>query len=207
MNYELIFYHSGKTAEIENHITELLKHLPLKLSGCCAALTPQELARHLGESLNRQDLVFIVGGLDGGVQSTDKILSAVLSGKNTGIKSNKLVDDDGNFAYMIRSPQQTIFLLPDDAEVIEKMFDGKIKEEIKRIYSLTEVREQETSVEEIARHLDRQLSDNQPAVSQTPSVVPDNREKSLFRFRIMIAVLLSLGLIQAVLAVIFFMVK
>lgn len=205
MNYEIIFYHSGQTAGIENRTAELLSGLSLELSRCRAALTPPELAQHLAESLDRTDIVLIIGGLDGGLQSTDKILSVVLSGKNGNIKSDKLVDDDGNTAYLIRSRKQTIIVLPDDAEIIEKMLCMKIKAELQKIYSLTEVNEEKASIEEITRQLDSRLSGLQSMPHADGNLYAGNRDKSLVGLRFLIAALLALGLIQAVLALIFFL--
>ena len=201
MNYEVIFYHAGRTAEIETTLSGALDSIALYPSASCAALTPAELAQHLAASLNRVDPVFIIGGLDGGRQSTDKILSIVLSARENEMTANKLIDDEDNTAYLIRSRQQFIFVLPDDADIIQKMLDLRIRQELRKLYSLSERQEAVPAVAGIAGELERQLS-------RMPRTVPEpvrRKDPSLLMYRILIAVLLSLGVVQTGLAVFFWL--
>ena len=110
MKYEIIFYHSGKTAQIEKTVNSELESSELELSLSSAAVTPEELAEELKKSLKRTDLVFVVGGLDGGEQSTDNVLSIILSSNGSEVRSEKLVDDEKNTSYLLKCKNQILNL-------------------------------------------------------------------------------------------------
>ena len=200
LDYEIIFYHSGKTAEIEKAINQRLGNTGMNMSHSAAAVSPTELADMLSESLERSEAVIIVGGLDGGRQSTENVLSAVLSTNGSKMKSNKIVDDSGNIAYMIRCLEQTIFVFPDETDVITSMLDAKIISELGKIYKLKPAEKNTPSIDEIANELDRQLA----GISRTRTniAVADSKpkEKSFIGFKISIAVLTALAAVQLIVA-------
>ncbi|MDD6489630.1 MAG: hypothetical protein PUG48_07445 [Clostridia bacterium] len=200
MDYEIIFYHSGRTAEIENAINQRLEQSGMHMSQSAAAVSPTELADMLSDSLDRTDMVIIVGGLDGGRQSTENVLSSVLSTNGSEMKSNKIVDDNGNTAYMIRCLEQTILVFPDETDVITSMLDAKIISELTKIYKLKSVEKHKPPIDEIASELDRQLS----GISRTRTsiAVADSKpkEKSFIGFKISIAVLTALAAVQLIVA-------
>ena len=76
MNYELIYYRSSATAEIQ-HITEKnLSDTGLKLSDAYAAAAPGELADRLSAAVRKVKLIFIVSE-----QSGENVLKKILSPK------------------------------------------------------------------------------------------------------------------------------
>ncbi|MGN0470398.1 MAG: hypothetical protein ACI4GV_05750 [Acutalibacteraceae bacterium] len=196
MDYEIIFYHSGRTAEIEKAINQRLEKTGMNMSQSAAAVSPAELADMLGSSLGRSEAVIIVGGLDGGSQSTENVLSAVLSTNGSKMKSNKIVDESGNIAYMIRCLEQTILVFPDETDVITSMLDAKIISELTEIYKLKPVQKKSPSIDEIASELDRQLA----GLSRTRTNISADSNKSLKKsfigLKIAIAVLTALAALQ-----------
>lgn len=201
LDYEIIFYHSGKTAEIEKAINQRLRSTGMNMSQSAAAVSPTELADMLSESLERSDTVIIVGGLDGGRQSTENVLSTVLSTNGSKMKSNKIVDDSGNIAYMIRCLEQTILVFPDETDVITSMLDAKIISELTKIYKLKPVEKNTPSIDEIANELDRQLA--KVSRTRTNIAVAESdrpKEKSFIGFKISIAVLTALAAVQLIVA-------
>lgn len=196
LDYEIIFYHSGRTAEIEKAINQRLEKTGMNMSQSAAAVSPAELADMLSESLDRSEMVIIVGGLDGGRQSTENVLSAVLSTNGSKMKSNKIVDESGNVSYMIRCLEQTILVFPDETEIITSMLDAKIISELAEIYKLKPVQKNTPSIDEIASELDRQLagiSRTRTNISADSNKVP---KKSFIGLKISIAVLTALAALQ-----------
>ena len=127
MVYNIIFYHSGKTAEAERLTDKKLSALTLSKGAVYAAVSPSELAKRLKNSLSAADIAIIIGGLDGGRQSTDTILSLVLSSKASSMQCEKLLDDDDNIAYLIKAGRQYILVLPDDPDAIAAMLDKRME--------------------------------------------------------------------------------
>lgn len=202
LDYEIIFYHSGKTAEIERTINLQLSQIEMNMLQSFAATTPTELAQMLGQSLERVDAVIIVGGLDGGKQSTDNVLSTILSTNGLKMESNKIVDDKGNIAYIIRCLEQTIIVFPDETSVIASMLKMKISALLAEIYKLKVKKSSGPSIESVTKELDRQLSD----ISKTRTKLPYGNEKkikqsgSLRKLKIAITVLAALAAVQLVTA-------
>lgn len=163
LDYEIIFYHAGKTAENENALNKALTVLPQIQTGgrACAATTPKELAKELSNALSRVKLVFIIGGLDGGKQSTECILSKVLSGKKSDLTSNKIeIPDVSDNGYLIRCSDQTIVVLPDDSELISKMIANPILAELEKTYAFKRKAQDDLpNIKDISDQLDTQLAD------------------------------------------------
>lgn len=197
LNYEIIFYHSGKTAEIEQAISSKLSSVGMELSQSAAATSPTELAGFLAESLDRADAVIITGGLDGGKQSTDNVLSTVLSTNGSKMKSNKIVDENGNIGYIIKCLEQTIVVFPDETPVIKTMLDKKVISEFKEIYQLKQKKDDTPSIEKITKELDRQLSTMDRVRTPIKPVEEDTKKpKHLKSFKITAAVLAVLAMLQ-----------
>lgn len=196
LNYEIIFYHSGKTSEIEKVISSKLSPVGMEMSQSLAATVPTELAEFLGKSLDRVDTVIIVGGLDGGKQSTDNVLSTVLSTNGSKMKSNKIVDDNGNNGYIIKCLEQTIIVLPDETAVIANMLERKIVSELSQIYKLKPKSENTPSIESITKELDRQLASMDRVRTPVAAVQDKKPEKSLKGLKAAIITLTVLSLVQ-----------
>lgn len=209
MKYEIIFYHSGKTAQIEKTVNSELESSELELSLSSAAVTPEELAEELKKSLKRTDLVFVVGGLDGGEQSTDNVLSIILSSNGSEVRSEKLVDDEKNTSYLLKCKNQTIVVFPDDIEFIEKMLRAKIILELRKKYSLKYEEGERPQMDKITKELDSQLSGMnrvRTSIGISNDSPPRNTEgnKILKRMKTAVIILLALGCIQIVAAGILF---
>ncbi len=197
MKYEIIFYHSGKTAEIEKTADSRLKSIGLESAVSTAAVSPKELADELSASLKRVNIVLIIGGIDGGVQSTENVLSTVLSSDASSIKSHKLIDNDGNIVYLIKCQNQTIAVFPDDTAIIDKMLEAKIISELKKIYSLKQEKSDKPSMEKITGELNEQLSKSNRV--RTSISIGNNEpqkpktDKTLSAMRIAVISLIVLG--------------
>lgn len=197
MNYEIIFYHSGRTAETECLLEKKLNRFKLERSKTTAATTPDKLVSTLNATLKRVEIIFICGGLDDSRQSTDSVLSAVLTAGNGKLLSEKLIDEKGNIAYIIRAEKQLIIVVPDDPEVIEGMSDRKITEELQKIYSLDIYEDERPSIEEITQKLDEQLkaeNKSQRKPVNKIAFMQDREQKKL------LLVSVALGVASAVLA-------
>lgn len=203
MNYEIIFYHSGKTAEAEQLLDLRLSRLGLERSDSSAATEPAELPAMLQQSLCRAELIFTVGGLDGSKNSTEELLSQALSSVSGKISSQKLIDEYDNPAYLISSGRQMIIVLPDDTAVIETMLEKKLLSELEAFYSLKSRKDERPPIEQITKELDRQLASmpRRPAGLIAPPVLSFDRTEK--RMKLIAAILGAAALVQAVLAVVF----
>ncbi len=197
MDYEIIFYHSGRTAEIERLLEKRLEALDLSRRISAAAADPEELSEMLRKSMSGCELIFVVGGLDNSKKSTDNVISSVLSSEK-GLSSERLIDDDENTAYLIRSEKQLIAVIPDDTEVIEKMLEKKIVSRIKSVFSVSEQNDEKPSINEIKEELDRQLSElgrtRTSVQSQGDDKIKDEKD-------ILLYLSVSLGIVSALLLI------
>ena len=195
MNYEIIFYHSGNTAETERLIDKSFGNLKLKKRATEAAVSPEELVASLRKALKKTDIVVIIGGLDGGGQSTDLILSSILSAKGSGLDCERLVDDDDNISYMIGAGKQNILVFPDETEVIGTMLEMRIKDRLKKQYSLKEESEDIPSFESVKNDLERQLQGQDKIKSGYAEQYYRKEKAELNKLRIFIAAAAALGVL------------
>ena len=117
MDYELIYYTAGRTAEVERVLDKNLSQMGLSHSAGEAATTTSELANALAKRLKKSQLIFVIGGLNGGYDSTDKVLSKILVTNDSNVFS-KRVDGEKNSGYSIRAIGQTIVILPDEPDEV-----------------------------------------------------------------------------------------
>ncbi len=203
MNYEIIFYHSGKTAEAERLTDKKLSALSLERSSSCAAMSPAELAKRLKEALGAADIVVIIGGLDGGRQSTDAILSLVLSSKAAAMTCEKLLDDNDNIAYLIKAGRQYILVLPDEPEVIEAMLDKRMIRELCTGYSLSMNKKDASSIDRVTDELKRELSGMPPSNGSYSVRYAEKQKRELRLLRGLTIAALGTAILFLILAVIF----
>ncbi len=159
MEYEIIFYHAGKTFETERLLTKKLSQRQLHHSTSTAAAAPEELAEALQTALGRCSVVLIIGGLDGSRHSTDSILSVILSAQRDSLYREKIVDESDNIAYYIRAQQQCILLMPDDPNVIEEMFEKRLLSVLEQHYALQKEADTAPLLTDVTEKLNRQLQD------------------------------------------------
>ncbi len=206
MDYEIIFYHSGSTSVLEQLLHKELSPSGMKAAASAAAFTPKKLVLLLSASLSRCDVVFIIGGLDGGKASTDTILSAVLSAGEGGISSDKLIDESGAEAYILRAAKQKIIVLPDDSEVVNEMLQSRIKDELKRDYALSGNNSavSRPDVEAIAQELDKELSKTSRVRVTFENEYAKKEARSLKKLLIPTVMFAVAGVVLACLAVVAF---
>lgn len=203
MNYEIIFYHSGRTAEAERLLGSRLSRLGLERLSSAAATEPDDLPPMLSASLGRCGLVFIIGGLDGSKSSTEALLSQVLSSAAGDISSERLIDEDENIAYLISSGRQMIILLPDDTAVTDRMLEKRIISQLETFYSLSTREDDRPPIGQITKELDRQLASMpRKPVGFAVSAAAADYGRSERRMTLIAAILAAAAVIQAVTAVI-----
>ena len=206
MKYEIIFYHSGKTAETERLLEKKLGRIDIERQATTAAMSPAELAGALKRSLSRSNAAVIIGGLDGSRHSTDSILSSVLSSKAGKLKSERLVDDEGNEAFLIRAGRQCIILFPDETEIIEEMLDKRMLGEIKKFFDLTESDDDRLSIEYVTNELRSHLSGMSPAGSSYALMYAEKQRRELKLLKVLFLSLLAAGAALIITAIIIFMI-
>lgn len=204
MDYEIIFYHSGKTAETERLLERKLSRIGLDRKTSTAAMSPSELAQCLKKALSRSCTAVVIGGLDGGRQSTDSILSAVLSPRAGKLHSERLVDENGNEAFLIRSGRQCIILFPDETEVIEEMLDKRMLGEMKKFFDLIEDDDDTPSIDDVTVELRKHLSGMSPAGSSYALRYAEKQNRELKLLKTLFLSLFAAGAALIAAAVIIF---
>lgn len=195
MNYEIIFYLSGKTAEIQSRLETALAPMSLTLEQAQAAVTPKELANMLSDATKKNRLVFIVGGQNQGKQSAAAVLKKVLGSKKGVIVSEK-VESKGRFCEMKSVGEQSIVLLPDEPETADLLMP-ELKTKLSEKFKLKLPEEDTVSVEDITKELDRKMSGiHRVKIDQTGITAEKRLQSQLTKLRITIAVLLVLAALQ-----------
>lgn len=202
MEYEIIFYHSGKTFEAERLLDRKLSGLHLTRRLSAAAVTPEELADQLSGCLSRCNIIVIIGGLDGGQQSTDSILSMILSAQGDSLHCEKLLDEEDNPAYYICAEQQCILVLPDDPAVMETMLDKRLLSVLKEKYVLgDEGQEEVPSMETVTAALQKDLSGLGQNTSDYHARLMAQQQTSLNRLRLLTLVSAGIGILLLIAAI------
>ncbi len=202
MEYEIIFYHSGKTFEAERLLDRKLSGLHLTRRLSAAAVTPEELADQLSGCLSRCNIMVIIGGLDGGQQSTDSILSMILSAQGDSLHCEKLLDEEDNPAYYICAEQQCILVLPDDPAVMETMLDKRLLSVLKEKYVLGDEEQEEVpSLETVTAALQKDLSGLGQNTSDYHARLMAQQQTSLNRLRLLTLVSAGIGILLLIAAI------
>ncbi|MEE3403271.1 MAG: hypothetical protein VZR73_04225 [Acutalibacteraceae bacterium] len=202
MEYEIIFYHSGKTFEAERLLDRKLSGLHLTRRLSAAAVTPEELADQLSGCLSRCNIIVIIGGLDGGQQSTDSILSMILSAQGDSLHCEKLLDEEDNPAYYICAEQQCILVLPDDPAVMETMLDKRLLSVLKEKYVLGDEEQEEVpSMETVTAALQKDLSGLGQNTSDYHARLMAQQQTSLNKLRLLTLVSAGIGILLLIAAI------
>ena len=202
MEYEIIFYHSGKTFEAERLLDRKLSGLHLTRRLSAAAVTPEELADQLSGCLSRCNIIVIIGGLDGGQQSSDSILSMILSAQGDSLHCEKLLDEEDNPAYYICAEQQCILVLPDDPAVMETMLDKRLLSVLKEKYVLGDEEQEEVpSMETVTAALQKDLSGLGQNTSDYHARLMAQQQTSLNRLRLLTLVSAGIGILLLIAAI------
>ncbi len=203
--YEIIFYHSGRTAETERLLKTKLSRLGLECHASAAAVSPAELADTLKKLLTACDIAVIIGGLDGGAQSTDSILSMVLSSKCDTLQCEKLVDDEHNLSYWIQAEHQCILVLPDDTEVMEAMLEKRMLSKLKNTYQLSEETDESPSIATVTAELRQQLSNRQHTAAAYSAQIARRQQAQLKRMLLWTVLAFAAGGLLLAAAVLLFL--
>ena len=194
---EIIFYHSGQTAEIEKVLSSELSLISLSISQVRAAMTAEVFSDMLENAFQQSNVIFIIGESDGNRQVIEQFFSA----NHLDGKFEPLTDD--YTAGIVRYGEKCVILLPDDAEQIKTMFAETIREKLSDGNSQNEYREELPSIESIIKEMDSRLSYRKRTPVGVNRHARQNRNKTLAWYRVSIFILILLGIIQAVLAVVF----
>ncbi len=129
MNCEIIFYMSHKTGYVQRTLKKSLELCrrecgELQIVGSGAAVSPADFCEKLTVSLERVDVVFVIGGL-----SFDKeydvmeLLSDYFPDNDMDVTFNKRVENSegGRDGYIIRSGEKYVAVLPDEPEQVRAM--------------------------------------------------------------------------------------
>lgn len=199
MDYELIYYTAGRTAEVERVLDKNLSQMGLSHSAGEAATTIQELANALAKSLKKSQLIFVIGGLNNGYDSTDKVLSKILVTNDSNVFS-KRVDGEKDSGYIIRAIGQTIVILPDEPEEVTRILKNGIISDLAVTYSLKLPEGETTNVDDVMQNLDESLA----GVQRTRLISAPPKPKLYKRSRkakAIIGILLALGIVLTISAV------
>lgn len=193
MDYELIYYTAGRTAEVERVLDKSLSQMGLSHSAGEAATTTSELANALAKSLKKSRLIFVIGGLNNGYDSTDKVLSKILVTNDSNVFSKRVDGDEGS-GYIIRAMGQTIVILPDEPDKAASILKNGIISDLAATYSLRLPEEETTNVDDIMQNLDESLS----GVQRTRLISAPPKPKLYKRSRkakAIIGILIALGIV------------
>lgn len=196
MDYELIYYTAGRTAEVERVLDKNLSQMGLSHSAGEAATTTSELANALAKKLKKSQLIFVIGGLNNGYDSTDKILSKILVTNDSNVFS-KRVDGEKNSGYIIRAIGQTIVILPDEPDEVSNILKNGIISDLAITYSLKTPKEETNNVDDIMQNLDESLSGVQRVRLISAPTKPKLYKRSR-RAKVIIGVLIALGAVLAI---------
>lgn len=195
MFYEIIFYHSGRTAELQNIISEGLSPLSLKLRGGCAAADAKEYSDSLAAAGKRRKLIFTVGGSEEGSDSPQGIIKRVLTPKKGTLKEEKLIIDKVQGVLMTVG-DQTIILLPDDTEKV-RLLMPTIQKRLSELYDIKLETDDPPDMDTVIKELDTQMAGtNRVKVAPSGSTAEKTKAASLKKLKITIAVLLILAAVQ-----------
>ena len=139
MKCDLIFYLSRRTSYCEKALKKHLEELGSGINTVTATTTPMMLGEKLIESLERCNLVFIIGGLgfSGKNGLTDVLSKALSATKVTIADTRKLKNELGKqYGYVIRCGKQMIVAFPDRPDELGEMFSPALANLIKSTYGL-----------------------------------------------------------------------
>ena len=138
MKCDLIFYLARRTSYCEKALKKQLEKAGLGLNAVTASTTPVMLGEKLISSLNRCNLVFIIGGLGfSGKNGLSEVLAKALSATKVNPSDiKKLRNELGKqYGYLIRCGRQMIVALPDKPEELSQMFTPALTNCIRSVFT------------------------------------------------------------------------
>ena len=190
MNYEMIFYHAGKTAEIQELIDSSLSGYSLRLGNVSAAADAKELSAQLAASVSRSRLILVIGE-----EGSDRILSRVLTSSSESIRE-ELIEGSGVRAVMRTVPGHAVIQLPGDTEDLSCIID-ELTARIQEFFGLRPEKNDNISPIEAIKELDKKMASiNRIKVTPSGSTAEKRRGGRLRALKITIAILLILAAAQ-----------
>lgn len=194
MNYEMIFYHAGKTAEIQKLIDSSLSGFSMQLENAFAAVTPMELSKQLAKSVCRSRLILVIGG-SGSEDDCDTILGKVLTPKSGSINEN-IIERYGVRAVIRTVSGQAVVQLSGDTEDISCILD-ELTSELSGFFGAKPVISENMPSDAAIKELDEKMASiNRIKVTPTGSTAEKRSGSRLKKLKITIAVLLILAAAQ-----------
>ncbi len=199
MNYEIIFYRSGKTSEIQNFLSGKLHDISLSLNEACAAVSSKELTEMLGRAIKRNRLILIVSS-NTGDQGTEDFLDRILRSDSSDIVSKRIDGDNGAVCSIKCAKDQTIVILPDNTEDIISVLP-ELKKNLSDIYKLEERSDDSTLPDNIPENIEKNMAQSRRVrVAPAGSTAEKRTESRLAALKTTIAILLFLAAVQIGLA-------
>ena len=131
MNGELIFYAARKTSLCERSLKKSFTELDLRLAKTTFAPNVKMLGELVSASLDKNDIVFISGGLDLGSGVDSAAIFEKVVAENQPEIMKKISNENGSDGYLFATDKQIIVLLPDEPEQIETMMQGPLSDFVK----------------------------------------------------------------------------
>lgn len=195
MLYEIIFYHSGKTAELQTMLEDGLATLELRLAGGYASSDAVELSEKLAAAGKRRNIIFVIGGSEEGNKSPCEIIKKVITPKKSKLEEEKISSDNAECIIMKISEQSIIFL-PDDTEKLISLMPN-IRKKLSERYGIKDETQDSTNVNSVIKELDTQMAETKRVrVSPSGSTAEKTKAETLKKLKITIAVLLILAAAQ-----------
>jgi len=193
--YEIIFYHSGKTAELQTMLEDGLATLGLRLAGGYASSDAVELSEKLAAAGKRRNIIFVIGGSEEGNKSPCEIIKKVITPKKSKLEEEKISSDNAECIIMTIS-EQSIILLPDDTEKLISLMPN-IRKKLSERYGIKDETQDSTNVNSVIKELDTQMAETKRVrVSPSGSTAEKTKAETLKKLKIKIAVLLILAAAQ-----------
>ncbi len=195
MLYEIIFYHSWKTAELQTMLEDGLATLGLRLAGGYASSDAVELSEKLAAAGKRRNIIFVIGGSEEGNKSPCEIIKKVITPKKSKLEEEKISSDNAECIIMTIS-EQSIILLPDDTEKLISLMPN-IRKKLSERYGIKDETQDSTNVNSVIKELDTQMAETKRVrVSPSGSTAEKTKAETLKKLKIKIAVLLILAAAQ-----------
>lgn len=174
MNYQIIFYYSSRTGEIEHLLSDELEKLGLRLGRSRCAVSPDELTKGLSDVLKSNRLLFCIGSSDND-ESCLNILEKRLSASKGIRMGSDDIDENPGKGKIFTAGNQMIVFLPGDPEKIREALPA-LKKKLCSSFNLKEATEPEAPpIEKTAGELDKQLSSVNRIRTEIPGLTAEKR--------------------------------
>ena len=208
MNFEIIFYRSGKTAVLQQELEKILIPFGGKLTAACAVSDNKELAEKMSLALKKRKLIIVTGRTDSSSESTEKLLSKILrpKDKKTAFAINTASTDGITLHYMV-SGGQMILILPDLPESIATL-EPRIRELITKYFNINAQIRKIDDISKVNEKIgqDRSITMRTPVIPRGSTAEKRNKNK-LGTLKIIFIILISLGITELAAAVIIYFIQ